>query len=63
LLCNPHDPGSIANRIITLMTDAELRKRVGDQARRRVLAEFSENVLIERNEAFHRQCAERRRAA
>ncbi len=63
LLCNPHDPGSIANRIITLMTDADLRRRVGDQARQRVLAQFSEQVLIERNEAFHRQCIERGRAA
>jgi glycosyltransferase involved in cell wall biosynthesis len=63
LLCNPHDPASIANRIITLMRDADLRRKVGEQARRRVLDLFSEQVLIERNEAFHRQCVARSHAA
>jgi glycosyltransferase involved in cell wall biosynthesis len=63
LLCNPHDPQSIANRIVTLMRDAELRQRLGEEARRRVLAQFSEKVLIERNEAFHRHCVEQGHAA
>lgn len=63
LLCNPHDPQSIANRIVTLMRDAELRGRLGEEARRRVLGHFSEKVLIERNEAFHRQCVEQGHAA
>ena len=38
LLCNPHDPASIANRIITLMKDHELRRRIGEEARRWVVA-------------------------
>jgi glycosyltransferase involved in cell wall biosynthesis len=63
LLCNPHDPTSIANRIITLMKDNELRRRIGEEARRWVVERFSAEVLIERNESFHRQCISRGHAA
>jgi glycosyltransferase involved in cell wall biosynthesis len=63
LLCNPHDPASIANRIITLMKDHELRRRIGEEARRWVVERFSADVLIERNESFHRQCISRGHAA
>ena len=56
LLCDPHDPASIAERIIRLMRDGELRRRIEGEARRWVVEQFSENVLIERNELFHLRC-------
>jgi len=56
LLCDPHDPASIAEKIINLLKDAALRRRLGDQARRRVTDFFSMDALIERNENFYRRC-------
>lgn len=56
LLCNPRDPVSIAEKIITLLMNADLRRQLGDQARSRVGSMFSTHVLIERNEGFYRRC-------
>ena len=58
LLCNPRDPASIAERIIRLLQNADLRRHLGDQARRRVSGMFSTHVLIERNERFYSRCIE-----
>jgi glycosyltransferase involved in cell wall biosynthesis len=57
LLCDPHDPESIAEQVVRLLKDADLRRRLGQNARRRAVEEFSEAALISRNEAFYRACA------
>jgi glycosyltransferase involved in cell wall biosynthesis len=56
LLCDPHDPASIAQSVIALLQDARRRHQLGRQALQRVLDRFSLEVLIERNETFYRQC-------
>lgn len=53
LLCNPHEPSSIAEKIIRLLKDAELRRRLGQQARQRAVNLFSIEALVNRNEAFY----------
>ena len=58
LLCNPHDPNSIAWAVVRLLRDPHLRRRFGAEARRRALREFSDDTLIQRNLAFYRRCLE-----
>jgi glycosyltransferase involved in cell wall biosynthesis len=53
MLCDPHDPVSIAESIIPLLKDADLRRRLGEQARKRAVGEFSISSLVLRNEAFY----------
>lgn len=56
LLCNPHDPNSIAEKIITMLKNGELRHRTGKQARQRALERFSVETLTARNEEFYSRC-------
>ena len=56
LLCDPHDPASIADRAITLLSDTNLRQRLGEAARRRAVSEFSTDLLVGRNESFYQSC-------
>lgn len=56
LLCDPHNPVSIAEKVIRFLQDAELRRRLGEQARRDAVERFSVEALVERNLAFYRQC-------
>jgi glycosyltransferase involved in cell wall biosynthesis len=56
LLCNPHDPGSIAERVILALRDEPLRKRLGAEARRRAVDRFSVEALVDRNLAFYARC-------
>lgn len=56
LLCDPHDPSSIADRIITLLKDPNLRRRLGARARERVVGRFSVEALAACNETFYRRC-------
>jgi glycosyltransferase involved in cell wall biosynthesis len=56
LLCDPHSPASIADKVIRLLKDASLRRRLGSQARLRVVQQFSTGALVERNEAFYSRC-------
>lgn len=58
LLCDPHDPQSIASQIIAVLSDAALRERLGRQARDRAVGRFSLERLVERNEAFYRRASE-----
>jgi glycosyltransferase involved in cell wall biosynthesis len=60
LLCNPHDPASIAEKITVLLADARLRLSLGRAARERVVGLFSVGALVERNEAFYRDSCGRR---
>jgi glycosyltransferase involved in cell wall biosynthesis len=56
LLCDPHAPGSIAEKVITLLGNAELRREVGSEARKRARDFFSVDVLVDRNQKFYRRC-------
>lgn len=53
LLCNPHEPASIAERVIAVLSDRALRERLGREARRRAVAHFGLQALIPRNEVFY----------
>ena len=56
LLCDPHDPESIAARIIQLLSNPQQRQELGQQARQRVLDQFALDVLVARNEEFYQRC-------
>ena len=56
LLCDPHDPASIADAVIRLLDDAILRRRLGEAARDRALRHFSARDVAERSEHFYRAC-------
>jgi len=38
---NPYDPSDIAKFVVTLLEDGELRKKLGENARKRVLEAFT----------------------
>jgi len=59
LLCDPHDPAAIAARIIAVLGDHELRKRLGEDARRDVMTRFSLSTLVARNETFYERVRDR----
>jgi len=44
----PADPASVASALATLLDDPALRRRMGEAARRRAVAEFSYEVLADR---------------
>lgn len=56
LLCDPHDPASIAAAVCRVLDDATLRRRLGAAARDRALGHFSAVDAAERNERFYRAC-------
>lgn len=53
LLCDPFDPRSIAAQIVKALSNPELRKRLGTQARKWVIENYSNEVLIEKNVRFY----------
>ncbi|MCL4793560.1 MAG: glycosyltransferase family 4 protein [Bryobacteraceae bacterium] len=55
LLCNPHEPDSIAKQVARCLNDAALCKRLGEAARRRVLDNFSVERMVDRNLEFYEQ--------
>ncbi len=57
MLCDPHDPGSIAECLVRLLSDAALRADLGRCARRRAVDGFSEAAMLDRNESFYNACA------
>jgi len=59
LLCDPHDPKSIAYCVTTLLAAPALRERLGQGGRRRALERFSTEKLVVQNEQFYRGCIER----
>ena len=61
LLCDPYDPKSIAEKIVTLLRNPGLRASLGKQARKRVLEHLSLDVLVERNEGFYERCIRRKK--
>jgi glycosyltransferase involved in cell wall biosynthesis len=60
LLCSPYDPADIADKLIAALTQPALRRRLGTQARARVVQHFSHSALAEQNEAFYEQCTRSR---
>lgn len=56
LLCNPHDPNSIAEKIIVALGDEKLRKKLGVTARQKAESCFSVEVLVKKNLAFYERC-------
>ncbi len=62
LLCDPHDPRSIAASVVSLLNDPEKRERLAAAAHQRALDTFAIDTVVERNVAFYRDCVERHRA-
>ncbi len=58
-LCNPHDPVSIADKVIRLLKSRELRQDMGSRARQRAVSCFSQEVILKMNEAFFRRCLDK----
>ena len=56
LLCDPYSPVSIADSVIMLLKDQQLRNRMGARARQRAVDLFSLDTIVKRNEAFYRRC-------
>jgi glycosyltransferase involved in cell wall biosynthesis len=56
MLCDPHSPRAIAETLKTLLSDAQLRQRLGLAARQRVVERYSVETLVERNIRFYEQC-------
>ena len=56
LLCNPHDPASIAEGIAEALGDAGLRQRLGAAGRRRAERAHALSPLVEHNIASYERC-------
>jgi len=63
VLCDPHDPASIAEKVTQLLKDPDLRCSLGEQARKRVVEHFSLDVLVKKNEAFYTDCIRKVKAS
>ena len=61
LLCDPHDPTSIAAQVIRVLIDPALQDRLGRNAVQAIAARFSIDVLADRNLDWYRRCVERYR--
>jgi glycosyltransferase involved in cell wall biosynthesis len=62
LLCDPHDPASIATQVTRLLTDPDLARRLGERAHREVGTRFSLDVLVDRNLSWYQRCVDRFRS-
>jgi glycosyltransferase involved in cell wall biosynthesis len=58
LLCDPHDPDSIADALVRALSDEGLRKSLGTSARERAVEHFGIEPVVAKNEAFYRSCIE-----
>jgi glycosyltransferase involved in cell wall biosynthesis len=56
VLCDPHHPDSIADALIQLLLNPEMRTVMGRRARQRAMELFSNEVLIPRNFKFYEDC-------
>lgn len=55
LLCNPSSPDDIANKLLSILRDAEFADRLGREGRRRVLEYFDTGDWVARNLEFYSQ--------
>ena len=62
LLCDPRDPADIAERVIAVLTNTELRRRLEQAARANAVARYAADILAARNEHFYRRCVAERRS-
>lgn len=53
LLVPPHDDEALADAIVTLLRDGELRRRIGATGRQRVMEEFSVDRMVDRTLAVY----------
>jgi len=53
LLCNPHDPDSIASAILRLLKDPDLRRRLGAAARQTAMERYSLEKIVDRNLEYY----------
>jgi glycosyltransferase involved in cell wall biosynthesis len=53
LLCDPRDPVSIAEQIVRVLTDANLRARLGAAARRSAVERYALEKIVDRNIEFY----------
>lgn len=53
ILVTPEDAQEIANAILRLIKDADLRRRLGDQARKKAIERYSTKTVIEQTEAIY----------
>jgi glycosyltransferase involved in cell wall biosynthesis len=58
LLCDPTDPEDIAVKVQAILDDSAFARRLGENARRRVLANFNKTLWIEENRRYYRDCIE-----
>ena len=56
LLCNPYDPDSIAEKILCLLWNEELREQIKKEARHQAVERFSISPITEQNESFYQRC-------
>jgi glycosyltransferase involved in cell wall biosynthesis len=57
LLCDPHDPESIAQQIVRLLKDEPLRRRLGSAARTAAVERYSIEKIVERNLSYYESLA------
>ena len=55
-LCDPFSPESIAERIILLLNNEEIRTNISISARKKAVDHFSLDVLVKRNIEFYEKC-------
>lgn len=56
-LCDPKQPEDIADRVVRCLRNEGLRRSLGAQARRRVVENFSADVMVPKNLEFYRRVA------
>jgi len=56
LLCNPHEPSDIADKIKRLLRTPVLAEQLGKQGRLEFEKRFEREILIDKNIAFYRRC-------
>lgn len=55
LLCDPHDPSDIADKVIRLLKNPVLRLKLGQMARKRVEENYSLDVMVGKNISFYKK--------
>ena len=55
-LCDPHNPNDIADKVIHLLKNKDLRDKFGYKARQHVINNFSLDQIVERNLEYYKSC-------
>src|SRR5262249_20124934 len=58
VLCDPHDPVSIAAKVISLLKDSQLRRQIGARARLRAVSKYSIETQLRPNGEVYQRCVE-----